>query len=228
MLLASVAIGWPTTLGPMANPADPTYLPRPEWYYVPVFQWLKYWHGPLSVLGIVVIPALLFLVLFALPFIDRSSERRPLRRPVALSAMIAVFGSFVALGALSYAEDRRDPDVRKKLDAQADEERRFASAPFEPLEIGASTGANKLTAAASKGALLFVSQSCVGCHGPEAKGGAGLFRLGDMKKHSAEELKALLEKPSPKMVEGGMEPALIRGEDLDSLVAYLFQITEGR
>jgi ubiquinol-cytochrome c reductase cytochrome b subunit len=32
----------PMPLGPAANPADAQYVPRPEWYYLPIFQWLKY------------------------------------------------------------------------------------------------------------------------------------------------------------------------------------------
>src|SRR5437867_4362406 len=43
-VLAHVA---PFDLGPKANPADTQYVPRPEWYYLPVFQWLKYWPGSL-------------------------------------------------------------------------------------------------------------------------------------------------------------------------------------
>src|SRR4029077_6425885 len=35
----------PVQLGPPSNPADAQYVPRPEWYYLPIFQWLKYWHG---------------------------------------------------------------------------------------------------------------------------------------------------------------------------------------
>jgi len=35
----------PVELGPKANPADTQYVPRPEWYYIPVFQWLKYWES---------------------------------------------------------------------------------------------------------------------------------------------------------------------------------------
>src|SRR5579863_992051 len=33
----------PAGLGPIANPADTQFLPRPEWYYLPMFEWLKYW-----------------------------------------------------------------------------------------------------------------------------------------------------------------------------------------
>ena len=41
----------PVELGPKANPADTQYVPRPEWYYIPVFQWLKYWESGLAVLA---------------------------------------------------------------------------------------------------------------------------------------------------------------------------------
>ena len=49
----------PAELGPKANPADTQYFPRPEWYYLPMFQWLKYWNGPWAIVGILVIPGLL-------------------------------------------------------------------------------------------------------------------------------------------------------------------------
>jgi ubiquinol-cytochrome c reductase cytochrome b subunit len=41
----------PMQLGPPANPADAQYVPRPEWYYLPIFQWLKYWHGSAAIVG---------------------------------------------------------------------------------------------------------------------------------------------------------------------------------
>src|SRR5579859_2311968 len=86
----------PMQLGPPANPADAQYVPRPEWYYLPIFQWLKYWHGAASVVGIMIIPAILVLGIVALPFLDRSIERRPWKRPVAMGAyafvMFALFG----------------------------------------------------------------------------------------------------------------------------------------
>ena len=51
----------PMQLGPPANPADAQYVPRPEWYYLPIFQWLKYWHGSAAIVGVLVIPTLLVL-----------------------------------------------------------------------------------------------------------------------------------------------------------------------
>src|SRR6266536_4982800 len=75
--LGFVAYCWPTELGPKADPADTQFLPRPEWYYIPVFQYLKYWHGSTAVLGILVIPGILGFLLVGLPFFDRSLVRRP-------------------------------------------------------------------------------------------------------------------------------------------------------
>src|SRR6202163_3732 len=69
--LGSLCFFAPMQLGPPANPADAQYIPRPEWYYLPIFQWLKYWHGAASVLGVLVIPTLLVLAILALPFLDR-------------------------------------------------------------------------------------------------------------------------------------------------------------
>src|SRR4030066_1974500 len=58
-----------------ANPADTAYTPRPEWYFLFLFQLLKYFPGKLEVVGVVVLPTLAILFLFVLPIIDRSPKR---------------------------------------------------------------------------------------------------------------------------------------------------------
>src|ERR1700730_13527624 len=69
----------PMEVGPPANPAEAQYIPPPEWYYLPIFQWLKYWHGAASVVGILIIPMVLVIAVVALPFFYRSVESRPLQ-----------------------------------------------------------------------------------------------------------------------------------------------------
>src|SRR5260370_35254368 len=44
--LAALSYLRPVTLGPIANSSDSHFLPRPEWYYLPMFEWLKFWEGP--------------------------------------------------------------------------------------------------------------------------------------------------------------------------------------
>ena len=56
----------------MADPTDTSYIPRPEWYFLFLFQTLKVFEGPLEVVGTVVLPTLAILALILTPFIDRS------------------------------------------------------------------------------------------------------------------------------------------------------------
>jgi ubiquinol-cytochrome c reductase cytochrome b subunit len=228
VMLGALAHARPVSLGPAANPADATYLPRPEWYYLPFFQWVKYWHGPFAAVGVVLIPGLVVAALFALPFLDRSPERRPLRRPGAMAGLLLVAGSLVFLGLQSGREDRRDPALRAKLAAQEEAERQFAAAPFEPEEsLGVRGGATStapaaLSAEAAKGSLLFESESCSGCHGAAGHGGGGLVQIGDLSgRYTSVQLAAMLRSPRPDMLAGGMQPVEVKKEDLDALVAFL-------
>src|SRR5260370_32513680 len=88
----------PMQLGPPANPADAQYIPRPEWYYLPIFQWLKYWRGAASVVGVLVIPTVLVAAVIALPFLDRGIERRPWKRPVPMGAYAFLFFALLRPG----------------------------------------------------------------------------------------------------------------------------------
>ena len=82
-----------------ANPADTTYTPRPEWYFLFLFQLLKYFPGKLEVLGVFVLPTLAILLLIALPFLDRSHRRHFLSRPwVTGVTMLGVAGVLLFTG----------------------------------------------------------------------------------------------------------------------------------
>lgn len=80
LALAALAslIGAP--LEERANPADTSYTPKPEWYFLFLFQLLKYFPPELEVVGVVVLPTLAILLLFLLPLIDRSKLRHPSSR----------------------------------------------------------------------------------------------------------------------------------------------------
>jgi ubiquinol-cytochrome c reductase cytochrome b subunit len=74
---------------PTEAPADPTntaYVPRPEWYFMFLFQLLKYFPGGLEWVAVGVIPPLAVMALLLLPFYDRSPWRSPRRRPIAMAA----------------------------------------------------------------------------------------------------------------------------------------------
>ena len=44
-------------LEPRADPADTSYTPRPEWYFLFLFQLLKYFPGSLEVISVFIIPS---------------------------------------------------------------------------------------------------------------------------------------------------------------------------
>src|SRR5947207_9781562 len=99
ILAAAIALVWLalSSPAPLQHPADPLnheqINPRPEWYFLFLFQILKIFQGPLELIGTAVIPAVIGLVLLGLPFYDRNWSRRAARRPVAISlASLAVLG----------------------------------------------------------------------------------------------------------------------------------------
>jgi mono/diheme cytochrome c family protein len=81
LILVALAYFVGAPLEERANPADASYTPRPEWYFLFLFQLLKYFPGNLEVIGVFVLPTLIILLLFALPFLDRSPFRHFLKRP---------------------------------------------------------------------------------------------------------------------------------------------------
>lgn len=100
-LVLTLSILYPLMPG---APADPFNTPegiKPEWYFLPMFQLLKYLSEPVAV-GL---PGLVAGVIFLLPFIDRSPERRPSKRPVAMGLGVAFLVVTLALGVLGALSD---------------------------------------------------------------------------------------------------------------------------
>ena len=95
---------------PLDAPADPAsdYPARPEWYFLSLFETLKYFKGSLEPVGAVGLPLLVGGYLVALPFLDKKPStalkaRLPLLAPLAL----VLLGAF-ALTAKSLAADAKD------------------------------------------------------------------------------------------------------------------------
>jgi ubiquinol-cytochrome c reductase cytochrome b subunit/menaquinol-cytochrome c reductase cytochrome b/c subunit len=85
-------------LGPKANPTTTTYVPRPEWYFFFLFEVLRVIKPPSLVpLATIGVPTLGLIILFMLPFFDRSPERRPERRPIAVATFLVVAAAMAVL-----------------------------------------------------------------------------------------------------------------------------------
>ena len=104
-IVLALAVYLPLMPGP---PADPYNTPdgiKPDWYFLPMFQLLKYLPEPIA-LGLLGVASL---VIILLPFIDRSPERHPAKRPVAVWAGILFILVTVGLGVLgALSETRRE------------------------------------------------------------------------------------------------------------------------
>jgi len=94
-VLVGMAILVKVPLGRTADPTDTSFIPRPEWYFLFLFQMLKLFEGPLEIVGSLVIPTLAIATLFMIPFIDRAKVISIRRRTGAIA--------LVALGSLGWA-----------------------------------------------------------------------------------------------------------------------------
>jgi ubiquinol-cytochrome c reductase cytochrome b subunit len=111
-LLITLAVKLPAALDEIANPADASYVPRPEWYFLGLFQLLKYFPGPLEPVATMVIPGIVVGFLLALPFLDRGSERHPFHRsrlPLTLGMSLLGAGT-VSLTMLGLQDSPNRPD----------------------------------------------------------------------------------------------------------------------
>ena len=85
IVLAAAALFVPVPLEDVADPTNADYDPRPEWYFLFLFQLLKYFQGPFEIIGTFVIPTVGMLLLLFLPFLDRSERVVLWKRPIALT-----------------------------------------------------------------------------------------------------------------------------------------------
>jgi ubiquinol-cytochrome c reductase cytochrome b subunit len=106
VLLALLAFAWngPAPLEAPADPTDASYIPRPEWYFLGLFQMLKYFPGKWEIVGAIVLPTVLGAMLALLPWIDRGPERDPRKRPVIMGGALAGVLAVVTLTVLGWRD----------------------------------------------------------------------------------------------------------------------------
>lgn len=87
-------IFFPDTAFQRANPLETPAHVKPEWYFLASYQVLKLM--PTELTGILV-QMLAGAVLFLLPFLDRSPERHPAKRPIFTTLVVLALVGTVAL-----------------------------------------------------------------------------------------------------------------------------------
>lgn len=151
VLLALAVFAPPSFSGP-ADPLDTTYVPKPEWNFLFLYQSLKYFPGRLEAVGTIGIPLVLILLLVLAPFVDKRKERNPAKRPVAMGVYVLVALIVVVLSLIG---NKSMPGVSR------------AAAPVE----AAGAAATPAAAPSSSGENLVKTLGCLGCHTINGEGG---------------------------------------------------------
>lgn len=149
-ILFTLSIAARVPLERIADPTDTSYVPRPEWYFLFLFQSLKLFEGPLEVVGTVVLPTLAILALFLIPFVDRGKAVRVRQRTLAMGVVAL---AAIGWGGLTAAAIKGTPP--QTAAAQID----FAG-PTQWMELAPAELA---------GIQYYRRSNCDGCH--NVKGG---------------------------------------------------------
>jgi mono/diheme cytochrome c family protein len=143
LLLIALATFIGVKTEPPADPSDSSYIPRPEWYFLFLFELLKYFPGKIEWVGTTVVPLIAVLALLLLPFYDRRRVRHWHSRILEILLMSVVVVGVVTL-------------TLKAV---------LTTPEQEGFNVAGSIG-QQYTA----GEELFGIQ-CVECHGTEGEGG---------------------------------------------------------
>jgi menaquinol-cytochrome c reductase cytochrome b/c subunit len=147
-----LTVAHPAPLERLADPTDSGYIPLPDWYFLFLYQLLKYEFaaGQYTVIGAVLIPGVAFGALLLIPWLDSGKERRPFKRPIASGLML------LAITAVIFLTWESVDDHDWEAAAQQGE---IVDGP----EVDES----------ATGYEIYQSQdSCIGCHGGDMLGGA--------------------------------------------------------
>ena len=117
--LCFLALHFGAELEDLADPTDTTYNPRPEWYFLFLFQALKFFPGKLEAVAAVALPGAGVLALLAVPFLDRGPERHPLDRPFWTGLGVVALAGISWLTWQGYKSPMTNPVVEKDPVASA-------------------------------------------------------------------------------------------------------------
>jgi quinol-cytochrome oxidoreductase complex cytochrome b subunit/cytochrome c2 len=228
-LVVGALIGW-TILkrgAPLDAPADPSssYLARPEWYFLWLFQLLKTLPGRWE--GVGILGVALFGVAFValVPVLDRARTSHPRDRFWLFAVVAGVVAGMAALTASAAIEDARDPGVAMQKQAAEREARRA----FELARLGIPPGGTAdlyLNDPIEHGKRLFILH-CAACHKAEGKGGDGAPDLTGF--GTTGWVQGLLINPRQPRYFGrtklsSMEPVDATGAEIDTLAAYVIAL----
>ncbi|HUS07178.1 MAG TPA: cytochrome b N-terminal domain-containing protein, partial [Bryobacteraceae bacterium] len=202
-ILYTLAIAVKVPLERIADPTDTSYIPRPEWYFLFLFQTLKFFEGKLELVGSMVLPGLAITSLFLLPFIDRGAMKKVRERTLAMGILaFAILG----WGGLTAAAIATTPKVAMS-------------------DMADSTGSEdwqQLTPEELAGVGLYRRENCASCHGAGSKLGPDLARPASRK--DAAWMIAHFKRPQEMTPGTSMPPVQLPDSQLNALAAFLLKL----
>jgi ubiquinol-cytochrome c reductase cytochrome b subunit len=174
MILGTISCLALTQGAPLEAPADPqiTHVPRPEWYFLFLFELRGYFVGDAEVIATVVIPIAVLMFLLLMPWLDRRLPR-PVSAVFRAAILIGGCGAWSWLTWQSLARDWKDQELlasKEKLHTLSVRARELADHHGIPIEGPASLLRND---AKTRGPQLF-ERHCASCHSHADTSGAGI------------------------------------------------------
>ena len=202
IILILIVLKIPAPLERVADPTDLTYIPRPEWYFLFLYELLKFFPGKLEPIATTVIPAVVIFILLLLPFLDRKEDRNPAKRNLFIIPGIIVV---IVIGILEY--------------------RGYIYKPIPPAPVVTAPLPAQPTSVELSGEQLYTKLRCVTCHKIKGVGGdrgpdlsaVGSFRTGDwMISHFR----------NPQAVAPGFKMPVVEltEDELNALAAYMLRL----
>ncbi|HLR01453.1 MAG TPA: c-type cytochrome [Virgibacillus sp.] len=189
----------PAPLEGMADPSNAGYQPLPDWYFLFLYQLLKYEFasGTYTIIGIIIIPGLAFGALLLAPFLDNGPGRRPPKRPIAVGMMLlglvsTIWLTYEASAGVDWAERAEN------------------NKPIPPDEVEIDED--------HPGYEVF-QNNCADCHGNDLQGGNAPALI-DID-HTSEEIADIAQNGI-----GQMPPDMFDGsdEELEDLVDFIQEV----
>jgi mono/diheme cytochrome c family protein len=204
-ILFVMAVAVRVPLGQLADPTDISFTPRPEWYFLFLFQLLKLMPGPLEIVGSVVLPGLAIAALILLPFLDRGQIVKVTRRTFAFAAVLLAGIGWTALTAAAVAGT---PNKAQEL-----------------VDYSGPTDWMQLAPEELAGMGYFRQENCTSCHAVGGKGASIGPDLAQNKHRNAAWMIEHFKNPSAVRPGTSMPPIGLSSGQMNSLSAFLLKLT---
>jgi len=202
----------------LADPTDTAYIPRPEWYFLFLFQMLKFFKGPLETFGSVVLPGIAVLGLFLVPFIDRGPMIRLGKRTFAITFVILAAIAWTGLTTAAVITTPKNQESAEDTSSQP---------PAADATAGAQPAAwQSLKPQELAGLGHFKKEGCTGCHmGPGENGiGPDLTKI-PANHRTISWLVPHFKNPSKIVPGSAMPPIDLPTADLNALSLFVLKLT---